>query len=796
MGKKLHTLGQLAFSRPWLIISIWLVALVAFGGLAAKFMSAPSSSITIPGTEAQKSIDRANELFPDSGKGSGQIVLASHGDKKLTDFSADIASLAKDVSRVEGVTQVVNPLSVSGFINSDGTIGYIPVQLKDETGSISEDTLSKINHLVEKSRQSNLQLEMGGGLVNNVPGEIIGVGEIFGLVIALVVLIITFGALIPAGLPILSAMIGVGVGTAGLFAASHFFTMNSTTPVLGVMLGLAVGIDYSLFIINKYRLLLKQGVKPKQAVGKALGTAGNAVVFAALTVIIALAALCVVNIPFMTAMGLAGASSIAVAALTAITFVPALLGLVGEKVFSKNIRQNLKENGRVENSHDIWHRWGAVVVRHPWVSLAGAVLMLAVIALPVTQLKLGLPTSEFAAKDTSERRAYDLIAKGFGVGHNGQLVVLVENLPAVSDKDRATVRTAAESQLEEEIAAQKAQREAYFKEQAQLATTPEAQSQLQEQILTAQASGEEQLAKANQQIDAAVSENAKYVQLAKVSDKLAKLADVKSSNPVGVSSDGKNGLIQITPKTAPNDQKTIDLIATLRSEKTQKDAVSTPGTVLSTTGSTALQQDVNAKLSAALPEYLFVVVGLSLVILIVAFRSILVPIKATLGFLLSVLACFGGMVAVFQWGWFGITDAPGPIVSFIPIIATGVLFGLAMDYEFFLVSGMHEAYARNKDAKHAIVQGFGVGSKVVTAAAIIMISVFGAFVTNSDATIQAIGFGLALGILVDAFLVRMTIVPALMSLLGSSAWWLPSWLDKILPHVSIEGEEETPARKK
>jgi len=529
------------------------------------------------------------------------------------------------------------------------------------------------------------------------------------------------------------------------------------------MLGLAVGIDYALFITNKYRSLLLLGYSYEDALRRALGTAGNAVVFAAITVIIALSALSVVNVPFMTTMGLSGAGSIAVAALVAISALPALLRLVGPKIFGRKLRAqvaHVQEHGAEKIEHvahnTLWYKWSEQIIKRPIIFLLVGLLIVIPIALPAQDLKLGLPTDQYASTESSERKAYDLLTEGFGVGFNAPLTVLVQGLPSATDQDR----TAARQMILQQSAGRPAP------------TTLEAQQA------------------ALAQLDALTTQYAKQVQLSKVATEIATLEDVQQALPATATEDGTAGIIQVIPKTAPIDAKTNDLIEHLRDTATAADVSGNKNVTFEVTGSTALQKDINEKLSNALPVYLTVVVGLSIILLIIAFRSILVPLKATLGFLLSVLAMFGALVAVFQWGWFGIAEAPGPIVSFIPIIATGVLFGLAMDYEFFLVSGMHEEYTKTKDAKRSVARGFRLGAKVVTAAAVIMISVFAGFIFNHDATIQAIGFALAVGILVDAFIVRMTIVPAIMTLLGKSAWWIPKWLDKRLPHISIEGEEK------
>ena len=429
-------------------------------------------------------------------------------------------------------------------------------------------------------------------------------------------------------------------------------------------------------------------------------------------------------------------------------------------------------------------------MKRPAVFLVSAVIIIGVIAWPARDLTLGLPTDQYAAQGSTQRTAYELLSEGFGAGFNGPLTVIVEGLPAVSDAEREAIRAQGMQDLGEQVAEATAKQQEAFAQKAAAAVTVEDQMALQAEIAAAQAAGEAQKAEAIGAIEKSVAEYAKLVQLNKLAGIVAERDNVAQVLPAMATEDGTKGILQVIPKSAPADEATVDLINSLRDPATPATLGGFSEVRLAVTGSVALEDDINSKLAAALPVYLAVVVGLSLLLLILAFRSVLVPVKATLGFLLSVLAMFGALVAVFQWGWFGIAEAPGPIVSFIPIIAIGVLFGLAMDYEFFLVSGMHEAYEQTKKPRQAVINEFGMGAKVVTAAGVIMVSVFPGFIFNHDATIQAIGFALAIGILVDAFLVRMTIVPAVMALLGKSAWWLPKWLEKRLPHVSIEGEAD------
>ena len=797
MGKGLHKLGLFAFRHPAWVVFVWVVIIAVLGLLAAQNFKPTSSSISIPGTEAQQALDRMKELFPKAGAGSGRIVFAAPEGKTIADYTDEIRSSSEAFGKIEGVTGVVDPTQNTAAVSQDKTIAYTQLQLSEGTGNVSEAAIDEVRAVVEKTRIDGLQVEMGGDIINRNPSEFLGPAEIGGLVLALLVLAVTLGTLVGAGMPIVTALVAVIVSMTGLFALSQVITISSTTPVLAVMLGLAVGIDYSLFIINRYRTYVLEGFRYEEAAARAIGTAGNAVVFAAATVVIALAALTVVQIPFMTTMGLSAAAAIAVAATVAITLVPALLRFGRSLVFPRGVRRAIaaaQKRGARENHHakrtTIWYKWGTVITERPVIVLLTGVVVLGVLALPARDLRLGLPTDEHAALASTERKAYDLLAKGFGPGFNGPLLVVAENIPAVTEADYQALHAQALEEFDKKAREATMQQQVLFEERLTAAQTPEQYAALQQEIVAAQAQAEQQRAAGLVEVENTARQYSQYAQLKKIADKIAVFDGVKTATPALVTEDTKNGLIQVIPETGPSDQATVDLITALRDPADKEQATGNPNVTLLVTGSTALQLDVNAKLAAALPLYLSVVIGLSFIILVVAFRSILVPLKATLGFLLSVAVMFGALVAVFQWGWFGVTDAPGPIISFLPIIAIGVLFGLAMDYEFFLVSSMHEAYRETNDAKRAVRRGFAHASKVVVAAGFIMVAIFAGFIGNHDATIQTIGFGLAVGILIDAFVVRLTLVPAAMTLLGNAAWWLPKWLDRVLPHVSIEGEDE------
>jgi RND superfamily putative drug exporter len=768
MGKMLHNLGLMCFKLKWWVVGFWLFVLIVAGAGAAIFYKAPSSDVSIPGTEAQVALDRLTELFPGAGKASGNIVFHTT-DKQVSDFKSEIEDTLFRVKGADGVTSVVSPFINPQAISSDGKTAYAIVQLEGETGQIDEATLDRIGEITSSLSDQGLQVERGGALTNAGVGDVLGITEILGVILAFVVLLITFGALIPAGMPLVVALLSVGISVTGLFALSQIIEVSWTAPVLSIMLGLAVGIDYSLFTISKYRSLLLEGYSNSAAAGRAIGTAGNAVIFAAATVVIALAALSVVGIPFLTTMGLVGAASIALAAVVAITLTPALFGIAGARMFGRKTsaaiataQATAQGNGhgaaREVSTSTFWQRWGQALTKRPIMAALVVIIIVGFLAIPVPSLALSLPSDQYAAPSTTQRKAYDLLTDAFGVGYNAPLIAVVGNVPPVTEADREAARAVVMAAVQQQ------------QQQAGAQNLDPQQQQLAQVLLEAQ-----------------ITQYANLSELNKIAAQLAEAPNVQSATAARVTADGANGIIQIIPESAPSDRATTDLIMYLRDN--QAAATGSPDVSLAITGATALERDISKKLSDALPIYLIVVVGLSLVLLLIAFRSILIPITATLGFLLSVLAMFGSMVAIFGQGLFGFAT-PGPLVSFLPIIGIGILFGLAMDYEFFLVSSMHEVYAKTGDPKRAIEIGFSHGAPVVAAAAAIMVCVFAGFIGNASPIIQGMSFGLAVGIFVDAFLVRMTLIPSVMTLLGKAAWWLPKWLDKALPNIPIEGEAE------
>jgi RND superfamily putative drug exporter len=703
----LYRLGRASFRRRWLVAGVWTVLLVLFGLGAVGLSGQLSNAVSIPGTESQRAIDHLKATFPEAGVGgaTARVVLEAPEGQTFRNPANQqavekVVAALKDAPEVKRVTDPLQTRSIS----RDGTVALIQVGYDQQAFELTDADRAALEQATEGTA---LGAEIGGDATRAAPET--GATEILGVLVAAVVLVITFGSLVAAGLPLLTALVGVGIGMAGITAASGFTELNANTPVLALMIGLAVGIDYALFIVSRYRNELARGETREGAAGRAVGTAGSAVVFAGLTVIVALAGLTVVGIPFLAEMGIAAAITVAVAVLVATTLLPAILGFAGDKVRAGRLLRGGPKPGRAS----MGERWARFVARRRVSALLIAVAGLAIVAVPAASMQLGLPNDATAAPESSQHKAYELVSKGFGPGANGPLTVVVDTHAAAGP--RAAVQ------------------------------------------LTAQ--------------------------------RIGHLDGVAAVMPPQQNRTGDTTLLTVIPTTGPSDEATENLVGDIRAaagtlhERTGAD--------IAVTGQTAANIDVSDKLAGAMLPYLALIVGLAFLLLMLVFRSVVVPLKATIGFLASVAATFGAVVAVFQWGWLadalGVA-ATGPIMSMLPILLIGVLFGLAMDYQVFLVTRMREEYVHGMPAGEAVVSGFRHGARVVVAAALIMTSVFAGFVFAEDTLIQSIGFALAVGVAVDAFVVRMTIVPAVMSLLGRRAWWLPRWLDRLLPNVDVEGE--------
>ncbi|MFG2771631.1 MMPL family transporter [Streptomyces sp. NPDC048350] len=739
MATFLSRLGRLAFRRRGVMVLLWLLVFGGMGFAASTAPAPPADTFSMPGTESQEAFDLLTEKFPDAsadGAAARVVVRAPEGAKittpaQRTEVERLVAELRASSPQVVAVADPYASPAVS--ISKDGTTAYMVVTYKVPAMEVDDKAHDALDAATAQAREAGLTVEAGGDAVK-VEQAMGGTGEQIGILVSAIVLVLTFGSVIAAGMPLITALIGVGIGISGITALGSTLGLSGTTSTLAMMIGLAVGIDYALFIVSRFRAERAEGRAPEEAAGRAVGTAGSAVVFAGLTVVVALAGLAVVNIPMLTKMGFAAAGTVVVAVLVAITLVPALLGFAPVKVMARKgrlayavkplsdrkQRRAAKHAAKLarKNKPNLGSRWAGYVLRHPVAVLLVGVVGLGTVAVPAASLELGLPGEGQMSTQTTQRRAYDLLSESFGPGFNGPLMVTVQTT--------GTEGTAKD----------------------------------------AKAAGDE------------------------IGKALLKTDGVASVSPATANKAGDTAILHVIPETGPTEKKTEELVRELRDTAGALER-STASRIL-VTGQTAMFIDFSQTLDDALLPYLGLVVGLAFLLLMVVFRSVLVPLKAALGFLLSVAASLGAVVAVFQWGWladvFGI-DAPGPIMSTMPIFMIGVVFGLAMDYEVFLVSRMRESYAHGARPAQAVVDGFRHGGRVVSAAAIIMMSVFSGFIVEDNDFVKMIGFALAIAVLFDAFVVRMAIVPALFALLGKSAWWLPKWLDRVLPRVDVEGEK-------
>ncbi|MEU2234078.1 MMPL family transporter [Streptomyces vietnamensis] len=711
MATLLYRLGHFTFRRRRTVLALWLALLIAVGGAAAALGGSTSDEFKVPGTEAQATLDRIKDTFPDQANGSAMVVFQADSKGGITTEQARTAvtDAVARIAKVPGIADVPDPYT-SGAVSPDGEIALGLVSFDQVPGKVTDQERDAVVAAAQPAEQAGLTVAFGGDAYSQ-SGEVPVASEALGLLVAGMVLAVTLGSLIAAGLPLLTALVGVGVAIAGVTALAGSFEIISTAPVLALMIGLAVGIDYALFLVTRHRRHLGEGLEPAEAAARANATAGSAVVFAGLTVVVALAGLAVAGIPFLTVMGLVAAGAVAVSVLVAVTLVPALLGFAGHRIDRFPL---WKPALRTSRRRALGERWARFVVRRPLAVLLAGVAVLVPLALPTASLTLGLPGPGSQAVGTQARTVSDTVSKHFGPGFNSPLVVVV-------DTNQAAHPEQAVQQVSKDLSGMK-----------------------------------------------------------EVAGLLPPTTDPKTGTAV----------LTVIPDSGPDDEATRQLVSDIRGHNAALKAET--GASVAVTGTTAANIDVSAKLDAALLPFVTVIAGVALLLLIVAFRSILVPLKAVVGFLLSVAASLGSVVAVYQWGWLdSLIGVPstGPVVSFVPILLIAVLFGLAMDYELFLASGIRESYTHGATARDAVVAGTKNGARVVTAAALIMIAVFGSAVAGQDPIIQPIGFALAVGVLIDAFVVRMAMVPAAMALFGKAAWWFPKRMEKVLPQVDMEGEQ-------
>lgn len=714
MSVYLYAIGRWCFRRRKTVLAAWLALLALLSGSAALWSGSFEDDFEIPGSSSQEALEKLKMTFPQGAALTAMaVVVAPEGDT-VDEYRQEVEDAVAEYDQLGQVEAATSPWHelVNGLISHDRQAAIIQLNLQLGGEVPTPDDLEPLNEVadrLEASLPAGSQVEMGGDAYNTDMPHL-SIVEAIGLVVALVVLTVVLGSLVAAGLPVLTAVSGVAIAMALMMLLTNIFTINSTTPLLSVMLGLAVGIDYALFILSRYRDLLREGMEPEQAAGRAVGTAGSAVVFAGLTVFIALLALGVANIPFLTVMGVFAAVTVVFAVVIALTMLPAFMGLLGQRMRPKRPQRDRS------TQHRLFSWWVGVVIKRPVVTIAAVTLLLAGLTIPAVGLRVALPNPGHLERTASARITYDLLAQHFGPGFNGPLIVTADIIGSTDPLGLV-------ANLKEEI-----------EDIPGVASVP--------------------LATPNQNAD--------------------------------------TGLIQVIPTTASDDPATASLVEELRDQHDRWQAEF--GVSTSVTGINAVQIDASQKLSQALVPFGVVVVGLSLVLLACVFRSVWVPIKATLGYLLSVGAAFGATTLVFNHGFLKeiVNVERGlPVISFLPILLMGILFGLAMDYEVFLVSRIREEYVHGATPTEAIRLGFVSSGPVIFAAAVIMFAIFAFFVPTGTGAIKSIAFALAIGVAADAFLVRMTLGPAVMTLLGRYAWWLPGWCERLLPKFDVEGETLT-----
>jgi RND superfamily putative drug exporter len=689
----------------WLAGLALLIAIVTAG--AGEFVD----TFTIPGVESQKAIDLLTERFPSQAGDSAQIVV--HADAGVDDATVRtrIDAVLAEAAELRGVIAVVSPFDNPSAISADRTYAYATVQYEKAASEIPLADIEKLTELVDRSGGDGLQVEAGGQIVSMTEQEPPGSSELIGIAMAMVILLVMFGSVIAMGLPIVTALVGLVIGILITTLAANIFDMSTFTPAFLSMIGLGVGIDYCLFIVTRYREGIHHGLSVEVAVARAIDTAGRAVIFAGTVVAIALLGLLAMGIPFVAALGIAAAIVVGASVLVAIGFLPMVLGFVGHRIDKWKI-PGLGNDAT--NTNGFWFKWGRVIERRPALIGGLALAALLVLCIPYLDMRLGSSDAGNGSEEMHTKRAYDLLAEGFGAGFNGPLLVTVEHEGGLNGET-----------------------------------------------------------------------------LTRLADAMGATEGVVAVSLPMANETNDTAIIQVIPAYSPQDEATTDLVERLRSDVIPG-AVGDSGTNVYIGGATAVFIDLGDKIAQRMPLFFAVVIGLSVILLAAVFRSLVIPVKAALMNLLSVGAAFGVVTAVFQWGWgadlFGITRT-GPIESFLPMMLFGILFGLSMDYEVFLMTRVHEEHLHNRDTAAAMLNGVGFTARVIAAAAAIMGSVFLSFVLSETRVIKEFGIGLGVAILVDAFLVRLILLPAVMNLLGERAWYMPAWLDRILPKLNVEGPD-------
>jgi putative drug exporter of the RND superfamily len=790
MTGPLYRLGHSCVRHKLLVIAIWAVVFVALAATSASMGSNTADNLTLPGTDSQKATDLLNAKFPEQANGTVPIVFVAPKGHKLDESKYKNAigqvndAYKNDKSAVNSAT---SPFDSNGAsqLSKDKTIGYIGLLLKQSNSELDEQGAQDILNVANPGKSAGMQVSAGAYVGQKLSKPSTHLSEVVGLIAAVIILLFTFGTVVAMGMPIITAIIALVSGLSVIGLLSQVIQVPTTTPALATMIGLGVGIDYGLFIVTRHRQFLAEGFDPDESIARANATSGGAVVFAGSTVIIALLSLVVAGIPLVTTLGYTAASVVLIAVLAATTLLPAMLGVAGAHINSLKIPGLKHEHDRKPHG---WRRWALFIARHPWPSMGVAVVILVVLAFPIRNLHLGQTDSGALPNDTQTRKSYDATCKGFGCGQNGPMLVATSlSKPAQNDQQQLD---SVEKQQKDQ---QKQQQDAITKETQQLVAQGVPQDQAQKQATAdaqKKAPSQSQQQQTQQQEDF-LKTSASDPRLQDLRTDMEKTPGVKSVTQPLVNSAGTAAVYTVISDYAPSSRKTEDVVNDLRDNTIPK---ATKGQDMSADvgGQTAGYIDLANQISNKLPLTIAVVLALSFLLLLVAFRSVLVSLKAVLMNMLSIAAAFGIVTYVFGHHWSASLvglETTVPIVSFVPLMMFAILFGLSMDYEVFLMSHVRESYREHGDPHEAAVDGLATTGRVITSAALIMVSVFCAFILSGDPNVKQFGVGMAAAVAVDATIIRCLLVPAIMTLLGKAGWWMPHWLDRVTPKFSIEGEE-------
>ena len=716
MTPLLYGLGGVCVRRRWIVLATWLVIFAALAVAARSVGPELNDNLTLPGTDSQQAADLLSDRFPSQANGTNPVVLTAPSGAKLTDakYKKPIDDTVAAFKKDPDVRSATSPLASKDILAKNARTGYIALNLRASPSDLTTDDAQRIVDEADPARDAGLSVGFGGYLGQKVSKPETHSSEAVGLTMAVIVLLLTFGTVVAMGLPIVTAIVGLVSGLSVITLISQVAEVPTVAPTLATMIGLGVGIDYALFIVTRHQAQRRDGMETRESIARATATSGGAVVFAGTTVMVALLSLAVVDIPLVTTLGYTSALVVLVAVAAAVTLLPAVLALVGDRIDSLALPH--RREPKDDHPHG-WERWARFVARHPLPSAIVATVVLVALALPTLDLYLGQQDNGALPTDTEARRAYDGLTAAFGVGANGPLLVSVDMSAKPAKKDDPRLKT--------------------------------------------------------------------------LRSDLAKTTGVSAVTPPLVNSDGTAAVLNVTPTTGPSDRATEDLVRRLRDD-TIPTATRNADMTASVGGTTAGYVDLADEISSKLILTIAVVVALSFVLLLLAFRSIVIPLTAGLMNLISIGAAFGVVSAVFEKGWgvgvVGLEESVA-IVSFVPLMMFAILFGLSMDYEVFLMTHIKEAWERTRDNQQAVIDGVAHTGRVITSAALIMVSVFFAFVLNGDPTVKQFGVGMGIAVAVDATLVRCLLVPAVMTLLGRANWWFPRWLDRVVPNFSIEGEE-------